>query len=52
MTDTDRRSFLTTALASIGLAATASLDPTVLLAQDAVARANRIDLHHHFSPPA
>jgi predicted TIM-barrel fold metal-dependent hydrolase len=52
MTDPDRRSFLTTALASIGLAATTSIDPPALFAQEAAARTNRIDLHHHFSPPA
>jgi len=50
--DVDRRSFLTTALASIGVAATARLDPPTLMAQNAAARANRIDLHHHFAPPA
>ena len=55
MTDVDRRSFLTTALASIGLAATARLDRpalAALFAQGAAAKANRIDVHHHFSPPA
>ena len=55
MTDVVRRSFLTTALASIGLAATARLDRpalAALFAQGAAAKANRIDVHHHFSPPA
>ena len=51
----DRRGFLTTALASIGLAATARLDRPALAAlfgQEAAAKANRIDVHHHFSPQA
>jgi predicted TIM-barrel fold metal-dependent hydrolase len=52
MPDSNRRSFLTTALASIGLAATARLSSSALFAQEVAARANRIDLHHHFSPPA
>ena len=52
MTDLDRRSFLTSTLASFGLAASATLDPDALFAQGEAVRANRIDMHHHFSPPA
>ena len=53
MTDLDRRRFLTTAIASLGLAATTSADNLATLAQaPAAARAHRIDIHHHFSPPA
>ncbi len=52
MTDLDRRSFLTTAVASLGLAA-ASADPFAAFAQTAApARPHRIDIHHHFAPPA
>ena len=68
MTNLDRRRFLTTALASLGLAGAASAgkrfrDP---LSGDsgekgsrngfaqtaATARPQRIDIHHHFAPPA
>jgi len=53
MTDLDRRSFLTSALASLGLAATASGDSLAALAQEAApAKRLRIDVHHHFGPPA
>ena len=52
MTDLDRRSFLATALASLGLAATTNAGDPAPLAQATSARANRIDVHHHFSPPA
>jgi 6-methylsalicylate decarboxylase len=52
MTDLDRRSFLTTAVASLGLAA-ASADPIAAFAQTATpVRPHRIDIHHHFAPPA
>jgi predicted TIM-barrel fold metal-dependent hydrolase len=52
MTDLDRRSFLATALASLGLAATTNAGDPAPFAQATSARANRIDVHHHFSPPA
>ncbi len=52
MTDLDRRSFLTTAAASLGLAA-AGADPFAAFAQTATpVRPHRIDIHHHFAPPA
>jgi predicted TIM-barrel fold metal-dependent hydrolase len=52
MTDLDRRSFLTKVVASLGLAATANVDGLAASAQVAPAGTNRIDVHHHFSPPA
>ena len=52
MTDLDRRSFLATALASLGLAATTNTGHPALSAQAISTGANRIDVHHHFSPPA
>src|SRR5438445_3590186 len=53
MSDLDRRSFLTSALASLGFAATVSADTLAALAQaSAPARPRRIDIHHHFAPPA
>ena len=52
MTDFDRRSFLTSALASLGLAATASGDSRVAAQTAAPAKRSRIDVHHHFGPPA
>ena len=52
MTDLDRRSFLTSALASIGLPAIALGDRGVVFAQaDALQTRYRIDVHHHFGPP-
>ncbi len=49
----DRRSFLTSALASLGLAATADARRLAAFAQAAApARPHRIDVHHHFAPPA
>lgn len=51
MTDVDRRRFLTTALASLGLAATAEAGRSAAFVQSAAAtRPYRIDVHHHFSP--
>src|SRR5262245_46214138 len=47
MTDLDRRSILTAALASLGLAAADSIG---VLAQTAP-KPYRIDIHHHFGPP-
>ncbi len=52
MTDLDRRAFLTKAIASLGLAATLNVDRLAASSQVASARANRIDVHHHFSPAA
>jgi len=52
MTDLDRRSFLTKILASLGLAATVNVDGLAASAQASSAKSNRIDVHHHFSPPA
>ena len=45
MNEIDRRSFLTTAIAAIGLSAT-------VRTQRAGAGSQRIDIHHHFAPPA
>src|SRR5947207_9047663 len=53
MTDCDRRSFLSTAIASVGLATTSSGTGLAAFAQAiASARPQRIDIHHHFAPPA
>ena len=52
MTDLDRRSFLATALASLGLAATTNAGHAALFAQAVPTGSGRIDVHHHFSPPA
>jgi predicted TIM-barrel fold metal-dependent hydrolase len=52
MTDFDRRSFLTSALASLGVAATTSGGHLAAFAQSAApATKYRIDAHHHFAPP-
>ena len=52
MTDFDRRSFLTSALASLGVAAATSGGHLAAFAQSAApATKYRIDAHHHFSPP-
>lgn len=51
MTDVDRRGFLSSAIASLGLAATASGDRLAVFAQGAAASKYRIDVHHHFGPP-
>ena len=47
--DSSRRGFLATGLASLG-AALAPATPS--FAQAPAAKARRIDIHHHFSPPA
>src|SRR5213593_1824600 len=53
MIDCDRRTFLTGALASLGLAATADARRLAAFAQGAApAGPRRIDVHHHFAPPA
>src|SRR5215213_3797949 len=53
MIDPDRRRFLTSALASLGLAATAGAGRLAAFAQPAAAAGpRRIDVHHHFAPPA
>lgn len=53
MTDVDRRNFLTTAVASLGLSAAIGSDRVAAFAQaGAPARPQRIDVHHHFAPPA
>jgi 6-methylsalicylate decarboxylase len=49
----DRRRFLAGALASLGVAATAEVARMAALAQPASgAKPHRIDIHHHFAPPA
>jgi 6-methylsalicylate decarboxylase len=49
----DRRRFIAGALASLGVAATSEMAGLAALAQSASgARAQRIDIHHHFAPPA
>ena len=54
MIDRDRRRFLTGAMASLGLAATGSVDRLAAFTQAAAAARPRriIDMHHHFAPPA
>lgn len=53
MIDLDRRRFLTGAMASLGLAATAGVDRLAAFTQAAATRPRRIiDMHHHFAPPA
>src|SRR5258707_3006398 len=50
----DRRSFLTATLASLGATLAASRDRGADVAQRSATDANprRIDMHHHFAPPA
>ena len=53
MTVSDRRSFLTTAIATLGVAATAG-HPDFLAARpqtEDTSKKFRIDAHHHFAPP-
>ena len=53
MSERDRRSFLTTAIAALGLSATARWEGVAAFAQAAAgAKSQRIDIHHHFAPPA
>ena len=52
MTDLDRRSFLTSALASMALPAIAVGERGAVFAQTDASQARyRIDVHHHFGPP-
>src|SRR5262245_38364108 len=48
----DRRTFLSNALAAIAWSATDRRTDRAAFAQAPGARANRIDIHHHFAPPA
>jgi len=51
MTNLDRRTFLTAALASLGLAATSAGNRSAAFGQGtASAKPYRIDIHHHFGP--
>src|SRR5258708_3510773 len=54
MTALDRRSFLTAALASLGVTVAAGRDRAAHAVQRATGNGNprRIDMHHHFAPPA
>src|SRR6267378_197058 len=54
MTALDRRSFLTAAMASLGVTLAASRDRATEAAQTSGGNGNarRIDMHHHFAPPA
>lgn len=53
MTGLNRRDFLASAVASLALAATVRGSRLSAFAQAAApARPNRIDVHHHFAPPA
>ena len=53
MSEIDRRRFLTGALAALGLSATARGGHVSAFTQAAAgAKAQRIDIHHHFAPPA
>ena len=50
---TDRRSLLTGAFASLGLAASGAAKFSAVAAQPAApAKPHRIDIHHHLAPPA
>jgi hypothetical protein len=52
MTDLDRRRFLAGAVASLGLTAVRSSVGSAFAQTAASGRPNRIDIHHHFAPPA
>ena len=52
MTEIDRRRFLTTAVASFGMAAGVGRERAASGQAPAPARPHRIDIHHHFAPPA
>src|SRR5262245_24902111 len=51
MNELDRRSFLTTAIAALGLSAGVRAKDLAAFTQGP-GRAQRIDIHHHFAPPA
>jgi predicted TIM-barrel fold metal-dependent hydrolase len=51
MTEVNRRTFLTSAMASLGMAAAAGGRWEVLGQQAAAGKPYRIDIHHHFGPP-
>ena len=51
MTDLDRRTFLSAALASLGLAAMADGRSAAFAQGTASAKPYRIDIHHHLGPP-
>jgi 6-methylsalicylate decarboxylase len=48
----DRRAFLSRALGAIAWSATDRWTDRAVFAQPAGVKANRIDIHHHFAPPA
>ena len=52
MTDLARRKFLVDAVASLGLAATVRGPQLSAFQAAAPPKPNRIDIHHHFAPPA
>lgn len=52
MTDLDRRHFLVSAVASLGLTAVRGGSASAFAQAGASARSTRIDIHHHFAPPA
>src|SRR6478735_10203050 len=53
MTDLDRRSMITSLLASFGLAVASPAERLLAFTQAARSeRPHRIDVHHHFAPPA
>jgi predicted TIM-barrel fold metal-dependent hydrolase len=52
MTSLDRRNFLAGVAATLGLGMTAGHGRLWASGQAASARLNRIDIHHHFAPPA
>jgi 6-methylsalicylate decarboxylase len=53
MSELDRRRFLTSAMAALGLSAAAGRGRVAAFAQTPPrAGAQRIDIHHHFAPPA
>lgn len=52
MTDLDRRHFVTSLVGALGLMASARLDRLAAFQSSVTARPHRIDVHHHFAPPA
>ena len=47
----DRRGFLTSAIAALGASGITRWDDLAAFGQPAV-KSQRIDIHHHFAPPA